>query len=302
MNPTRRDFVIGTGAALAATQLTAEAAAATQDAAAEKLLAGFTEELLVEYPESATMLGIDKGARRRLKTQAVRPVGGGAEGHCDRRRAGGSSNSRPWTRRRWVRRRASMSTSCAPRTSSRSKGLRFPYGDVALLNSQWSWRNAPYVVAQNTGAFLEIPGMLDEQHTVQTREDADAYLARLEAYAGQLDGETGRLHSAAAQNVIAPDFLLDKTLNQIKLARGGRHRAVVAGHFARRNAPRSLPGDFAAQRREDRRRQDCARARPPDRRARGASRAAPTATPVSGNFRAATSTTPGHCAPARPRA
>jgi uncharacterized protein (DUF885 family) len=101
------------------------------------------------------------------------------------------------------------------------EGFAFPYGDVALLDSQWSWRNAPYVVAQNTGAFLEIPGMLDEQHTVHTREDADAYLARLEAYAGQLDGETGRLQSAASQNVTAPDFLLDKTLSQIKLARGG---------------------------------------------------------------------------------
>jgi uncharacterized protein (DUF885 family) len=66
---------------------------------------------------------------------------------------------------------------------------------VALLNSNWSWRNAPYVVAQNTGAFLEIPGMLDEQHTVETRADADAYLARMEAYAGQLDGETGRLQA-----------------------------------------------------------------------------------------------------------
>jgi uncharacterized protein (DUF885 family) len=101
------------------------------------------------------------------------------------------------------------------------EGFAFPYGDVALLNSQWSWRNAPYVVAQNTGAFLEIPGMLDEQHTVETRADAEAYLARLEAYAGQLDGETGRLRADAAQNVVAPDFLLDKTLKQLKLARGG---------------------------------------------------------------------------------
>ena len=101
------------------------------------------------------------------------------------------------------------------------EGFAFPYGDVALLNSNWSWRNAPYVVAQNTGAFLEIPGLLDEQHTVENAADADAYLARMEAYAGQLDGETGRLKSAAAQNVIAPDFLLDKTLNQIKLARSG---------------------------------------------------------------------------------
>ena len=47
-----------------------------------------------------------------------------------------------------------------------AEGFEFPYGDVALLNQNWSWRNAPYVVAQNTGAFLEIPSLLDEQHTV----------------------------------------------------------------------------------------------------------------------------------------
>ena len=47
-----------------------------------------------------------------------------------------------------------------------AEGFAFPYGDVALLNSNWSWRNAPYVVAQNTGAFLEIPSLLEEQHTL----------------------------------------------------------------------------------------------------------------------------------------
>ena len=56
-------------------------------------------------------------------------------------------------------------------------------------------------------AFLEIPSVLDEQHTVNSPADAEAYLSRLEAYAGQLDGETERLKSAAAQKVIAPDFL-----------------------------------------------------------------------------------------------
>jgi len=103
-----------------------------------------------------------------------------------------------------------------------AEGFKFPYGDVALLNQNWSWRNAPYVVAQNTGAFLEIPSLLVEQHTIATRDDADAYLARLEAYAGQLDGETGRLKAAAAQGVIAPDFLLDRTLSQLRMARGGK--------------------------------------------------------------------------------
>jgi len=126
------------------------------------------------------------------------------------------------------------------------EGFAFPYGDVALLNSQWSWRNAPYVVAQNTGAFLEIPGMLDEQHTVTTPADAEAYLARLEAYAGQLDGETGRLASAAAQKVIAPDFLLDKTLNQIRLARSG---SVTDWSLVTSLAKRAkgMPGNFAAR-------------------------------------------------------
>ena len=107
------------------------------------------------------------------------------------------------------------------------EGFAFPYGDVALLNQNWSYRNAPYVVAQNTGAFLEIPSMLDEQHTVESPADADAYLARMEAYAGQLDGETERLKSAAAQNVIAPDFLLDKTLSR------SRSRAAATSRTGR---------------------------------------------------------------------
>jgi uncharacterized protein (DUF885 family) len=127
-----------------------------------------------------------------------------------------------------------------------AEGFALPYGDSALLDSSWSYRNAPYVVAQNTGSFLEIPSMLDEQHTVSTPADADAYLARLEAYAGQLDGETGRLKSAAAQKVIAPDFLLDKTLSQIKLARSGKVEDwSLVTSLAKRT--KDMPGDYAAK-------------------------------------------------------
>jgi uncharacterized protein (DUF885 family) len=244
MSPTRRDFVIGTGATLAATQFTAQAGTATQDAAARKLVAGFTEELLVEYPESATMLGIDKGARRALKSKL-----------SDRSAAGQKAIALGITRRLEALKTvdtATLGTAAAidvdvMRTAHEFalEGFAFPYGDVALLNSQWSWRNAPYVVAQNTGAFLEIPGMLDEQHTLDTREDAEAYLARLEAYAGQLEGETGRLRDAASQNVIAPDFLLDKTLAQIRLARGGDIAQWSLTAPLRRAG--KLPGDFAAQ-------------------------------------------------------
>ena len=67
MSTTRRDFVIGTGATLAAARLGQAASPADKDAAAEKLLAEFAEELMVDYPESATQLGIDNGARAALK-------------------------------------------------------------------------------------------------------------------------------------------------------------------------------------------------------------------------------------------
>lgn len=220
MTTNRREFIAGAGAAIAAAHLPAHSAGSDADAAAEELLAQFAEELLAEYPESATSLGIDKGTRAGLKAKLT-----------NRSAAGQNAIAQRTTQR--LARLMSLDTSKLSaavridvdvmRTAHEfsTEGFAFPYGDMAFLNSSWSYRNAPYVVAQNTGAFLEIPGLLNEQHTIESRADADAYLARLDAYAGQLDGETERLKSAAAQDVVAPDFLLDKTLSQIKIARGG---------------------------------------------------------------------------------
>jgi len=55
-----------------------------------------------------------------------------------------------------------------------------------------------------------------------------------------------RLKSAAAQNVIAPDFLLDKTLSQIKLARVGKIADwSLVQSLARRT--KTIQGDYAAK-------------------------------------------------------
>ncbi|HEX6397089.1 MAG TPA: DUF885 family protein, partial [Steroidobacteraceae bacterium] len=246
MNTTRRDFMITSTVALAAGPLSAGAAAASEhDAVAERLLAEIAEELLADYPESATMLGIDKAERAGLKTRLA-----------DRSAAGQQAIAKRVAER--IRRLKALDPNQlgdaaridvdVVRTAHEFalEGFGFPYGDVALLNSNWSWRNAPYVVAQNTGAFLEIPGLLDEQHAVDSAADADAYLARLEAYAGQLDGETERLKSAAAQDVIAPNFLLDKTLGQLRVARAGNvNDWSLVRSIARRSA--SMPGNYAAQ-------------------------------------------------------
>src|SRR5262249_8663325 len=98
-------------------------------------------------------------------------------------------------------------------------GFEFPYGDVAVLDNNWSYRNSPYAVAQNVGAFVEIPSFLDSSHSINNPADADAYLARMEAYARQLDGETVRVRADAARGVVLPDFLMAKTLNQLRTSR-----------------------------------------------------------------------------------
>jgi len=245
MTTTRREFVINTSAALAVSQVGAPTGAAEHDGATEQLLAEFAEELLIDYPESAALLGIDTDTRAALKSRLT-----------DRSPAGQEAIAKRVTRR-IERLKAIDAATLDPATrvdldvvrtahEIALQGFAFPYGDVALLNSNWSWRNAPYVVAQNTGAFLEIPGLLDEMHTVATPADADAYLARLESYAVQLDGETERLKSAAAQNVVAPNFLLDKTLAQLRVARAGSVTDwSLVTSLGKRTA--SMSGDYAAR-------------------------------------------------------
>ena len=245
MSISRRDFVVGTSAAVAATQLPLNTFAAENDAAAERLLADYAEALLVDYPENSTALGIDNGKRAALKARLTDRTADGQQAIAQR-------VTERLTRLRQIDTAALGEAARIDvdvmRTAHEfaAEGFAFPYGDVAMLNTSWSWRNAPYVVAQNTGAFLEIPNLLIESHTVTRPQDADAYVARLEAYAGQLDGETERLRAAAAQGVIAPDFILDKTLSQLRIAREGE---IAAWPIVKSLADRTqrMSGNYGAQ-------------------------------------------------------
>lgn len=220
MSMSRRELLAGVGATAAGAALPPplQAKAASADAQARQKLDGMAEELLVEYPENATSLGLDKGARAGLKARFTdRSLAG------TRRRAATAAA-------RLARLKSVDRTSLSPATALdvdvtqaahelAVDGARFPYGDVPILNTEWSYRSSPYAVAQNMGAWAEYPDFIDAKHVVASRADADAYLSRLEAYAANLDGETGRLRHDAGLGVVAPAFLLDKTLRQMKAAR-----------------------------------------------------------------------------------
>ncbi len=74
---------------------------------------------------------------------------------------------------------------------------------------------APYTVTQLTGSYNGIPDFLVQQHPVRTRDEADAYLTRLSAFARVLDQETTRVGQDESDGVVPPGFVIDRTLEQM---------------------------------------------------------------------------------------
>ncbi|MFT3728598.1 MAG: DUF885 family protein [Terricaulis sp.] len=74
---------------------------------------------------------------------------------------------------------------------------------------------APYVVSQLTGAYRSTPDFLEAQHPLRNKSDTDAYIARLGEFVRQLDQETQIISDDASAGVIPPDFVIDRTLEQM---------------------------------------------------------------------------------------
>jgi len=213
------------------------------DAQASALLDSIAENLLSLSPESATSLGIDKGPRAALRSQ------------LSDRSALGQQRLRNTLAADLLRANAidasglshSVRTSVEVVRSAYStalQGFALPYGDVAV----GGWRNTPYVVIQNVGAYLDVPRFLDADHTIETAADAQAYLARLESYPKQLDGELGRIRAARAAGLVPPGFLLDKAISQMELSiKNAREGGGLVESIERRTREKGIAGNWAAQ-------------------------------------------------------
>lgn len=240
----RRDFLIAGSSTLALAAMPARAAQSA-DAAAQATLADMAEAMLADAPETASGLGVDTGARAALKSR------------LGDKSPAGQARIAAHVKDRLARLRAIDRSALSPAARTdvdvvlaahelADQGFAFPFGDMAMMNSNWSYRNSPYAVAQNTGSFVETPDFLDSNHTIEGPADADAYLARLSAYAANLDGETERLRHDAGIGVVAPAFLLDKTLRQMTGVQGQPiDQWVPVASIARRT--QAMPGDYAAK-------------------------------------------------------
>ena len=213
------------------------------DAQASALLDSIAENLLRQSPESATSLGIDKGEHIALRSQLADRSGIGQQRLAQ-------------TLRGDLARANAIDVSAlshSVRTSvevvrsayaNALEGFMQPYGDVAV----GSWRNTPYVVIQNVGAYLDTPRFLDSEHQIATRDDADAYIARLKSYPDQLDNELGRVIMARYKGLIPPDFLLDKALKQLgQSLDGARRGGGLVESIERRTREKNISGNWAEQ-------------------------------------------------------
>jgi len=215
--------------------------AATAEADARALLDELAENLLRLLPESATSLGLDTGPRASLRARLTDRSAAGQQriasqlaADLERARALNSSGLSHATLTSVEVVRSAYATAL--------EGFALPYGDVAV----GSWRNTPYVVIQNVGAYLDIPRFLDTDHRIENAADAEAYLARLQSCAAQLDGERGRMQAAREAGLVPPGFLIDKALAQMSLsAKNAREGGSLVESIARRT--KDIPGNWGGR-------------------------------------------------------
>ena len=215
-------------------------ASRNSEADARALLDEIGNSLLRLVPETATSLGIDSGARAELRSQLMdrsadgqQRIAGQLRRDLERANALDASRLPHATRTSIEVVRSAYATAL--------EGFAMPYGDVPV----GGWRITPYVVIQNVGAYLDVPRFLDAEHRIEQAADAEAYLARLQSYAQQVDGELGRSQAARAKGLVPPAFLLDKALAQLSLSIKNAREGGTLVESIERRTKKYIPGTWA---------------------------------------------------------
>jgi len=236
----RRSFLVTTaaGALAAATPALAQS---SEDAKLRAQLDKMFEQTVDDGPRFATSLGLDKGARAALKSQL-------------------DDNSAAGKARRLERARTWLGELKAIDRTKLSDGPKIDL-DVVLYANEQAVRNgdkyrfgdvggnfSPYVISQRGGAYANVPDFLDSQHKVANSADAEAYIARLSAFAKAMDNDVARQKADVAMGVIPPDFVCDLSLGQMKALRDQpADKVILTASLAKKAAAAKLDGDWAAR-------------------------------------------------------
>lgn len=225
--------------AAAATSLAGSAVAQTEEPTRQlsRFLEAVFAEALEDSPELVTSLGLDKGEQADAKSRLQDASLAGIE----RRKARNADQLRRLT----AIDRGSLTGMAAINydtllfdlQSTEEANRAFVYGSGA---------GNPYVLAQISGAWCEVPSFLESQHSIETRADCEAYIARLEAFARVMDEEVERVRRDAGLGVIPPDFAIKGALAGMKLLRAPAETSSLVLALANKARSKGVVGDWMA--------------------------------------------------------
>ena len=234
----RRTF-IATGTAVAGATLAPVVRAATPasgDAALNVLFESIFQEAVKESPELASSLGLDRGPNAAAKSQ------------LDPRGAAERAETLARTRKALTALAKTDRAALSPAAKLNLEVVNYSLDARTVAPAQFGIGSVqrPYGIFQQGGGYFSIPDFLNTAHTIRSAEDCEAYLARLDAFAGVLDQETADQKAQAARGFVAPGWSIDLTLGQMaKLRQVAPEANTLVTSLATRAKP--FPGDWSAR-------------------------------------------------------
>jgi uncharacterized protein (DUF885 family) len=233
----RRTLLASTAALLA---YPAWGAPAKSGAALNALFDQFMKENLDNSPLTVSQLGLDTGARATQKSL------------IDDSSLAGIAKNKAITASQLARLKAFDRAALSAKDAVSYDVILYGLKTNAEANAHFAYgpgcAGQPYILSQLSGAYSQFPSFLDNQHAIQTKADAEAYLTRLNGFAAVLDQEIEAARHDIALGVVPPDFALAKTLLQMNQLRSpAPEKSSLTESVARRTKEKNIPGDWSAR-------------------------------------------------------
>jgi uncharacterized protein (DUF885 family) len=237
----RRNFLTTTGLAVAgATLIPSElfAQGGSGDAAANALFERIFQEAVARSPELATSLGLDRGPLAALKSKLSPRTAQEREDDLAHVRQALAELGRLDRNGLSSANRLNLDVITYSLEAQSVAPARFGIDSVVR----------PYPIFQQGGAYFRTPDFLNTAHTIRSTEDAEAYLARLDAFARSLDEDTAEQRAQAARGFLAPAWSLDLTLGQMrKLRAEAPENSTLVRSLVRRAKAANAAGEWQAR-------------------------------------------------------
>ncbi|HEX5262242.1 MAG TPA: DUF885 family protein, partial [Phenylobacterium sp.] len=199
----------------------------------------FFAKLLAESPEVTTALGLDKGDHADAKSKLSK----GTQADVERRKG---ETARQLARLRGIDRKALTGMAAVNYDS-----VLYDLDTTDRVNKRFNYGSegggSPYVLSQITGAWQAVPDFLDSQHTIETKADCEAYVARLAEFARQIDEDTAAAGRDVAKGVIPPDFCIAGALSGMKTLHAPTDKSSLVTSVRDRAKAKEIPGSWGDQ-------------------------------------------------------